>query len=206
MINVILINIFLKIIFDNNIKIAKKNVNLLFNYEIFSETSSMPSSRRSLHAAPVNPDAAPAAPVNPVAAPAAPVNPAAPVALFRIEVDFRRGGPFMHLARLHRRAHALVVNLRNIGVYTTLVMWTERDIPAGTGHGLFFLRVQHHENLRVTSMDVTGWLMDTFPAMRPEQVQVTQIPVVEIRAEYSALVQNVFYPVLIHVTEPLIQT
>jgi hypothetical protein len=144
---------------------------------------------------------APAAPVNPAAPPVNPVAaPVDPDSLFQINLNLRMGGHLMLLAQLLRGASPLVMDRRGIVVFATLMIWAARDNRAGTGHGVCFFHVQHHPNVRVTSLDVTGWLLATFPTMRPEQVQVLQRMPHEIRAE------NVFYQVLTNVPESLNQT
>jgi hypothetical protein len=127
--------------------------------------------------------------------------------LFQTNLDFRQGGPFIRLAQLSRRGHRLAVTLRNIEINVTMMMWGERDVPRGTGIGVFYLRVFHHPNVRVTSDCVTQWLMMTFQGtLHPEQVRVTQIEQVEISEQDRARVENVFYPVILLFTEPLVQT
>ena len=136
-------------------------------------------------------------------------HPAAPAAsIFRVNLNIRglRSHPFMILGGLHRRTRTFVVNRTNIAVSTTEMMWFTRDVRTATGNGLCFLRVEHHQNVIITSEDVTAWMMATLPTIQREHIQVTQNPHVEIRAEDHAHVENMFYPMIIRIAEPPLQT
>ena len=146
----------------------------------------------------------------------APPAPPAPLALvqslFEVDLDLSQRNPegtiFMLLARLTGQRHRMAVTLPNIQMEMTLTTWRNRDVRRGTGDGVFRLRVWHRPDVNMTSERVTQWFMATFPprTLLAEQVRVTEIVPVEVREQDRALAVNVFYPVILLVSQPPFQT
>ena len=128
--------------------------------------------------------------------------------IFKINFNLSTGclfcSPFACISKLLRRQYYFVVDRTNIRIDMTRMVWSERNVRSRTGIGICFIRVHHPQMPGVTERDVTKWLMATFPErILAEQILVTQSEHVEILAQDSAPVENVFYPVLICYTKLL---